>query len=102
MYVCVEVAARVETVRLRNPRVDELPLYLEPWGEEYTLAPNTALEIVAEGPAGDSLEVEFGPDHITGYGWSGSVVTLIQEGAEVGAGLGKRTPVPPVPHCTEH
>lgn len=101
MNVGAEVAERVESVRLRNARAVELPLYLEPWGEEYALAPNAALDIVAEGPAGDSLEVELGADHITVYGWSGSVVTLFQEGIEIGAGLGRRTPVPPLPQCVE-
>jgi len=36
-----------------------LTFFLEPWGEQYRLAPEETFEIVARGPEGDSLEVEF-------------------------------------------
>jgi hypothetical protein len=36
-----------------------LTFSLEPWGEQYRLAPEETFEIVARGPEGDSLEVEF-------------------------------------------
>lgn len=99
MVTSSRITERVESVRVRNVRAIDLPFYLEPWGEEYVLAPGTALEIVAEGPAGDSLEVELADDHITVHGWSGSVVTLFQEGVELGAGNGTRSRVPSVPQC---
>lgn len=95
------VAERVETVRVRNTRAGELAFYLEPWGEHYVLASGAALEIVAEGPGGDSLEVELADDHITVYGWSGSTVTLYQEGKELGAGDEVRSRVPSIPQCEE-
>lgn len=95
------IAERVESVRVSNARTVDMPLYLEPWGEEYALAPGAVIEIVAEGPAGDSLEVELADDHITVYGWPGSVVTLFQEETELGAGSGKRSRVPPIPSSCE-
>lgn len=33
-------------------------------------------DIVAQGPDGDALEIEFDETDITVYGWSGSVVLL--------------------------
>lgn len=97
MVTSSEIAERVESIRVHNTRAVAMPFYLEPWGEEYVLAPGAAIEIVAEGPAGDALEVELADDHITVYGWPGSVVTLFQQGTEVGAGSGERSRVPPIP-----
>lgn len=92
-----EVAERVESVRVSNARTVDMPFYLEPWGEEYALAPGAVIEIVAEGPVEGTLEVEMADDHITVYGWPGSTVTLFQDEIELGAGSGKRPRVPPIP-----
>jgi hypothetical protein len=97
MAASVDIAERMESVRVSNARTVDMPFYLEPWGEEYTLAPGAVIEVAAVGPEGATLEVELADDHITVYGWPGSVVTLFQDGAELGAGGGKRTPVPPLP-----
>jgi hypothetical protein len=69
-----------------------LTFSLEPWGEQYRLAPEETFEIVARGPEGDTLEVEFADDQIILYGWPGSVVTLLHKGTELGAGGSKHTP----------
>ena len=87
--------------RMRNSRSRELRFYLEPWGEQYKMAPDATLEIVAQGPPADLLEVELGDDHVTVYGWPGSVVTLFDRRSELGAGLWARTPVPRVPRSNE-
>ncbi|HZS92977.1 MAG TPA: hypothetical protein VFE42_36495 [Chloroflexota bacterium] len=97
MAAGVDIAERPESVRVSNARTVDMPFYLEPWGEEYTLAPGAVIEVLAEGPPGASLEVELADDHITVYGWPGSVVTLYQDGAELGAGGGKRMRVPALP-----
>jgi hypothetical protein len=75
--------------------------FLEPWGEQYLMAPEATFEIVARGPEGDCLEVEFADDHIILYGWPGSVVTLFHAGTELGAGSSERTPIPFTPHPEE-
>lgn len=82
------------SLRIRNSRVTSLALYLEPWGEEYCMPPEATFEVVARGPHGDCLEVEYAADHITVYGWSGSVVSLFHEGVELGTGNETPTPVP--------
>jgi hypothetical protein len=51
-------------------------------------------EIVARGPEGDSLEVEFADDQIILYGWLGSVVTLFHK---LGASDPEHTPIPATP-----
>jgi hypothetical protein len=85
------------SLRLRNSSERELKLFLEPWGEEYRMPPNLALNVVAHGPRGDCLEVEFALDRVTVYGWSGSTVALFDGEAELGDGSREREPVPPTP-----
>jgi len=85
------------SLRVCNSRSVALTFCLEPWGEQYPMAPEAIFDIVARGPKGDSLEVEFTDDHIVLYGWPGSIVTVFHEGIELGAGSSKRTPVPSAP-----
>lgn len=85
------------SVRISNSGVAERKLVLEPWGEEYTMRPSSKFDVVARGPVGDCLEVEVADDYIFVYGWPGSVVSLFQDGVELGSGLGERAPVPPTP-----
>lgn len=67
-------------LRVTNAREIELTLDVEPWGEQYPMAPGATFEVVARGPAGDCLEVEYGEDHITLYGWPGSTVSVSKAG----------------------
>lgn len=92
-----EESSAVVSLRIRHSRATSLALYLEPWGEEYCMPPDGTFEVVARGPQGDCLAVEYADDHITVYGWSGSGVSLFHEGVALGPGNG--TP-PPVPSAT--
>lgn len=65
-------------LRVKNTRKAEVILYLEPWGEHYAMPPGATFQVMAKGPKGDSLEVEYGEDHITLYGWTGSIVSVSQ------------------------
>ena len=89
-----ETKEYVTALRVYNARSVPLTLYLEPWGEQYIMAPEATFTAVAKGPEGDALEVEWADDHIVLYGWPGSVVTLFHEGKEVGSGTSERAPVP--------
>jgi hypothetical protein len=71
-----ETKEYVTSLRIYNSRSMALTFSLEPWGEQSKLAPEETFEVVARGPEGDSLEVEFADDQIIVYGWPGSVVTL--------------------------
>jgi len=87
----------VTSLRISNTRSVPLILYLEPWGEQYPIAPEATFTAVAKGPEGDGLEVEWADDHIVLYGWPGSVITLFQDGKEVGGGTSERASVPSTP-----
>ena len=87
----------VTSLRVSNARSVPLTLYLEPWGEQYTMAPEATFTAVAKGPEGDTLEVEWADDHIVLYGWPGSMVTLFHDGKEVGGGISERAPIPSTP-----
>jgi hypothetical protein len=50
------------------------------------MAPGATFEVVARGPDQDPFEVEYGDNHITLYGWTGSVVSVFQDGVELGTG----------------
>ena len=84
-----EVMSRL---RLTNSRPDAIRFSLEPWGEEYTLPPETTLEVTARGPEGGVLEVDIGVDGVTAWGWAGSTVTLARDRIPLGPAV--RTPVP--------
>ena len=89
-----ETKKYVTSLRVCNSHSIALTFSLEPWGEQYKLAPEETFEIVARGPEGDSLEVEFADDQIILYGWPGSVVRLFHKGTELGAGDAERPPIP--------
>jgi hypothetical protein len=84
MAIAHEAKEHVVTTRLVNRRPDRLMLYLEPWGDAYEMPPDAAFEVVARGPQGDTLEVEFADDHIVLWGWGGSIVTVYYQGAPLG------------------
>jgi hypothetical protein len=86
------------SLRVCNAHASPITLYLEPWGEQYTMPPETTFVVVACGPVGDVLEVECAAEHIVLYGWPGSVVTLFQAGKKVGTSPAERAPVPLTPH----
>lgn len=85
------------SLRVCNSRSVALTFCLEPWGEQYSMAPEAIFDVVARGPKGDAPEVEFADDHIVLYGWPGSTVSVFHKGVELGAGCSERTPVPSTP-----
>jgi hypothetical protein len=89
------------TARLVNARDVPIRFYLEPWGEEFEMPPAAVFVLDARGPQADPLEVLVGDDQITVWAGPGAVVTLWHDGAELGAGHGPRTPVPPMPEWGE-
>lgn len=91
-----EVMSRLQ---LTNSRPDAIRFSLEPWGEEYTLPPETTLEVTARGPEGGVIEVDIGADGVTAWGWAGSTVALSRDGKALGPEA--RTPVPISSECSE-
>ena len=80
-------------MRLINPRETETPLVLEPWGEMFTIAAGEAVEVLAEGPVTDTIEVAFEDGSIFVWGWPGSSVRLIHGDTELGSAA-RRPAVP--------
>lgn len=68
-----------EHLRITNAHRHQLKLHLEPWAEELVMSPNTTYEIVAEGPEGDYLGMEFAELSATIYGWPGSMLFVFHE-----------------------
>ncbi len=84
----------IETcIAIRNSSGTEITLYLEPWAEEFLMAPESELVVVGRGPeTGNGFSVEYGADGIVVSAWTGSVVHVFSQGKELG-----NTPRPPVP-----
>jgi hypothetical protein len=72
------------SIRLSNTRKHRINVYLEPQGEVHPLEPSKKLRVDAAGPIGvapnNMLEIGFSDDSITVWGWSGSGVTLHEDG----------------------
>ena len=71
---------RTERLSLRNSHRGILRLFVEPWGEELLMPPNVTYQIVAEGPQGDSLELDIGERSVTVYGWPGAIASVFDGG----------------------
>jgi hypothetical protein len=72
---------------VRNSASASLTVVLEPWGDQYVLAPDAAMSLAADGPAPGRLEVEVGSGRLLIYGWTGSVIEVDSEG-DAGGGRG--------------
>jgi hypothetical protein len=81
-------------VVVRNAGDREVLLISEPLGREYVMPPGAAFEVRAEGPEGDHLQIDFQPDRIVLWAWSGSVVEVYHNGIALGP---RPLPVPGVP-----
>jgi hypothetical protein len=81
-------------IAVRNGRDTPVTLILEPWASEFVMPPGAVYELCAEGPEGDCLQIDYAPDHIIAWGWSGSVVEVWHNGERL---TGPSIPVPGVP-----
>jgi hypothetical protein len=85
----------VETcIAIRNFASREIVLYLEPWAEEFSMAPQSELVLVGRGPQnGGGFSIDYREDAIVVSGWTGSVVQVFSQGNELGD-IRTRPPVP--------
>jgi hypothetical protein len=88
----------VDSLRITNSYKDDLKLFIEPWGEELLIPPNLTYAIIAEGPFGDCLELEFGDRTIIVYGWPGSAVSVFDGSKRL---CDCRVPAPSTPTSSE-
>jgi hypothetical protein len=92
----------VERFHLENTHPHAMALRLEPWGEQYSIAPGDRVEVLGRGPAGDALDLDWSDDVVTVYGWPGSMVYVRRDGIDVAPVAGaqpERHPVPRLPHA---
>lgn len=75
---------------IRNRRKKPVTLRLEPWGEEYAFPPGTSVQVLGRGPVGDMLDVKWGGDAVTVFGWPGSVLQVMKRGVDLGAKPGQK------------
>jgi len=61
---------------LHNSRNTNVTVWIEPWGDNIVLSPDSAIRV--EGAGGDLIgfEVEVRDDDIAVYGWSGSTLSV--------------------------
>lgn len=76
-------------VRVANPHEQETILVLEPWGETYTMPAGASFDVIAEGPASDTLEITSNDAVIVVWGWPGSVIRLFHGDIELGDHLAR-------------
>jgi hypothetical protein len=74
-------AARGQSLHVWNSTTHPLSLFLEPWGEAYTLAPASGVDVVGEGPADGRFEISVQDDGVAVYGWTGSTAHVMKDGA---------------------
>jgi hypothetical protein len=58
-------------------------LIVEPWAEEYLIAPNISVDIVATGKTADAIEIECVDRGVVVHGWSDGTVTVMRDGVEI-------------------
>lgn len=69
-----------QSLHVWNSRSIPLHLLLEPRGEVYTVAPESGVDIVGEGPTEGRFEVSVQDDSVAVYGWTGSTVEIFRDG----------------------
>jgi len=89
-----KIAETTSKLELINSHATEITVHIEPWGDQYVMAPDVTFQIEARGPANGQLEICIGPGEVLVWGWSGSIVSIFHEGVDLDEGLGPRQPSP--------
>lgn len=75
--------SHVVSFRITNSEDAPVTLYLEPWGEDYAMAPGCVFEIELCGPDKGRAEIEYGKGFIAVYGWPGATAKVLQGDQDV-------------------
>ena len=60
-----------------------MPLVLEPWGEDYWLAPGDSVDVVAEKPDCERFELVRQSDALIVYVEGASLIVYVERGGEI-------------------
>jgi hypothetical protein len=71
------------TLRVTNPGDKRVTFCLEPWAREYSLDPDSSVDVVFEAESPGIPEVYHEPDRIVVYAWPGAAVRVLRDGVEV-------------------
>jgi hypothetical protein len=74
----------LSSIKIENTTSSTMTIRLEPWGNEYNLAPGEAFNVVERGanPVGE-LEIHLEDGGLVFYGRVGSVLCVVVDGNEV-------------------
>lgn len=75
-----------QELRISNTAATPKTLHLEPWGEQFAMAPAESIDLIANGPRGHHLTAEIGESDIVVWGWAGSTIVIFRDGMEVESG----------------
>ncbi len=68
-----------DTRTITNTGPDALPVYIEPWGIVYALAPGESFRVMASSAQPGRVEILESGESVTVYGWAGSTLQLYQD-----------------------
>jgi hypothetical protein len=92
-------AAGIHTlfVILGNATGQDTVLWLEPWAYEFPFPHGSSIQVVAQGPDGDGLDILLTDERVTVWGWTGSTVALYRDGRRLSLPVTETLPVPVMP-----
>jgi len=71
-------------LRVQNTRETVVTVVLEPWANEYPLAPGAAFDIVETGgESNDLLELHLEDEHLVLHARTGTTLTVMHNGVEL-------------------
>jgi hypothetical protein len=77
----------IQKIRYINGTDHNLLVIVEPWANQYRIRPTQQVVITIDGgDVDDCLEIEHTPAGLILYGWTGSMVTLTENGVELPSG----------------
>jgi hypothetical protein len=73
-------------IAVRNLGTRASILYLEPWGEEFQMPPQTEFIFIGHGPRyGSGFSVDYLDDSVVVAAWNGSTVQVFSDDQELGS-----------------
>ena len=85
------------SISISNRSNGPLTLHLEPWGEQFSMPVSSTFQVKAEATEQGEMEIQYEEHAILVWGWTGSILTVLLNGKELGdTPSSKRGIVPPV------